>query len=139
MGQSARRKRNTPKTGKDSPSNGRIRVPRGLPPTPGAINLITLKSGEDLQANLKTQLEEMEKDKYQVEFWWTKGLTDPNFSDSKEHKEYAAAVMKWEMEHEIRSLPEFRTKMRRLKTLIDHFNPGYDYELTVGEVVEIFS
>ena len=139
MGQPGRRKRNTLKTGKDSPPNGRIKVLRGLPPTPGAINLITVKSGEDLQANLKVQLEEMEKDKHQVEFWWTKGLTDQNFSDSKEHKEYAVTVMKWEMEYGIRSLPEFREKMRRLKTLIDHFNPGYDYELTVGEVVEIFS
>jgi hypothetical protein len=139
MGQSGRRKRNTPKTEKDSPSNGRIHVQRGLPPTPGAENIIVVKRGEDLQANLKSQLEMMENDREQVEFWWTKGLTDPQFSESREHKEYAPTIMKWEMEYGIRNLPEYRAKIRRLKVLIDHFNPGYDYELTVAEVVEIQS
>lgn len=129
-----------PKTaGKPGLEKLRPLVSRGLPPTPGIANLIVIKSGEELHAAFEERLEAMKKDFEKVQFFWTHLIGDPNFHDSKEFKEYGDVVRGWELQAGLKDLVDYKNKMKRLKVLIDHFKPGFDYELTVQEVVEALS
>lgn len=110
---------------------------RGLLPTPGADNLLVVKAGEDLRAGLEERLGAMKADFEKVEFFWSKTLSMPEFSQTREYTELAQMIGRWEMIEGVRDILQFKAKMKRLKTLLDLFQPGCDYELTVREVVEI--
>ena len=114
-------------------------VPRGLPPTPGIANMIVVRSGDDIHSNLAARLEDMKKAFERVEFFWSHLVNDTNFHDSKEFREYGEVVRDWELREGVKDFIEYKNKMKRLKVLIDHFKPGFDYELTVQEAVEVVS
>ena len=114
-------------------------VKRGLPPLLGSGNLVVIKKGEDLLTGLQDRLGVMKKDFETVEFFWSKVMKDPTYNETKEWPDHLAMVTKWELQEGVKNLAEYKAKMRRMETLIDHFQPGHDYELTVNEVVEISS
>lgn len=120
-------------------SKRRSLVKRGLPPMPGSDNLVVVKRGEDLSEALSARLGEMKKDFETVEFYWNKLVDDPTYNETREFPDHSRLVAKWELREGVRGFQEYKSRMKRLKTLIDHFQPGYDYELTVKEVVEILS
>lgn len=128
-----------PPTASATRKTARKLVPRGLPPTPGVANMIVIRSGDDIRGNLVARLEEMKRDFEKIEFFWTKLLQDSNFHDSREYHENGELVRKWELQEGVKDLIEYKNKMKRLKILIDHFRPGFDYELTVQEAVEVVS
>jgi hypothetical protein len=126
-----------PKAGR---SRRRILVKRALPITPGASNILVVKSGKDIHAMLEPRYAAMMKDYETVEFFWNT-LMQPQkeYSDSKEWAGHLALVNKWELQEGVKNVYDYRAKMRRLKVWMDHFNPSKDYELTVAEVVEMQS
>lgn len=128
----------TPKSRADrSPERPIVR--RGLPATPGAGNLLVLKSGEELRENLLARLEAM-KDAFEtVKFYWEHILKDPDYNSTREYPEHSQHVAMWELRENVKDFAEYKSKMKRLKILADHFEPGKDYELTVDEAVEILS
>jgi hypothetical protein len=121
-------------------SRRRVLVKRGIPPVAGASKIIVIKRGEDLLAGLKDRYALMQKDLETVEFFWnTLMKPEKDYSGSKEWPEHLALVNKWELHEGVKSIYDYRAKMRKLKVWIDHFQAGRDYELTVDEVVEIQS
>jgi hypothetical protein len=114
-------------------------VKRGLPPVSGVANMIVVRSGDEIHSNLHARLDEMKKSFEKVEFFWDHLINDTNFNDSKEYKEYGEVVRGWELREGVKDLIDFKGKMKRLKVLLDHFRPGFDYELTVQEAVEVVS
>ena len=126
-----------PKAGR---SRKRVLVKRGIPAVAGAGKIVVVKKGEDLRANLEARHGLMLKDLETIEFFWdTLMKPEKDYSGSKEWPEHLARVNKWELQEGVKSIYDYRAKMRKLKTWIDHFQPGRDYELTVDEVVEILS
>lgn len=136
-------KKSTQKTvqGKTAPppTKERTIVRRGTKPKRGSGNILVTKRGEDLRQELEARYSAMEADLKQVEFFWDKIMSDAQFSETREWNELRPILSKWEISENVKTIIDYRGKMRRLKTLIDHFKPGYDYELTVDEVVEIGS
>lgn len=129
-----------PRTGSGTPKTSRRKlVPRGLPQTPGVANMIVIRSGDEINGHLSAELEAMKKDFVQVEFFWNHIVNDPNFNDSREYNEYGPIVRKWELDAGVKDLVDYKSRMKRLKVLLDHFRPGSDYELTVQEAVEVVS
>lgn len=126
----------TPKT---TSSKKRKFVARGLPPTPGVMNLLVVKRGEDLRVNLQSRLSAMQADFEKVEFFWSKMIKDRTFNETREYSEYGQVVMDWELREGVKDVTEYKNKMKRLKVLIDHFADGMDFELTVSEVAEVLS
>jgi hypothetical protein len=98
-----------------------------------------VKSGEDLREGIVPLLTAMKADYESIEFHWGKLMSDPTYFETKEYPGNTSLVVKWELQVGIRTLVDYKSRMKRLKTLIDHFKPGYDYELTLKEVVEILS
>lgn len=125
----------TPKT-KPPP---RKLIRRGLPATPGVMNLLVVKRGEELRENLQARLSAMQADFEKVEFFWQKMVKDRGFNETREYAEYGQVVMDWELREGVKDLLEYKNKMKRLKVLIDHFAPGLDFELSVAEVAEVLS
>lgn len=117
----------------------RILVKRGLPPLPGSGNIIVRKRGEDLRVNVIDRLEAMKKDFEKIEFYWSKIITSSTFNETKEYPELSNLAAMWELREGVRNLQEYKTKMKRLKVMLDHFQPDHDYELTVDEATEIMS
>jgi hypothetical protein len=105
----------------------------------GSDNLIVVKSGDDLHVGLTALLDEMKADYETIEFHWSKLVSDSNYFETKEYPGNTSLLAKWELRAGVRTLIDYKSRMKRLKTLIDHFKPGYDYELTVKETVEILS
>lgn len=128
-----------PQTASDTRKTARKLVPRGLSPTPGIASMIVVRSGDDIHSNLVARLEEMKRDFKRVEFFWTKLLQDPNFHDSREFRDDGEIVRGWELQEGVKDLIDYKNKMKRLKVLLDHFRPGFNYELTVQEAVEVVS
>lgn len=128
-----------------SPKAGRSRkrrplIKRGLPLSPGAGKIVVIKHGEDLRRLLEDRFALMQKDLETVEFFWdTLMKPEKQYSETKEWPEHLAMVNKWELQEGVKSIYDYRSKMRKLKIWIEHFQPGCDYELTVDEVVEIQS
>jgi hypothetical protein len=114
-------------------------IARGLPAAPGAGNIFVVKQGEELRANLSDRLEAMKRDFEKVEFFWSKIIKDPTFSETREYPELSQLTAMWELREGVRNLQEFKGRMKRLKVQTDFFEVGKDYELTVNEVVEILS
>lgn len=114
-------------------------IPRGLPPTPGVMNILVVKSGRELHENLQTRLEAMKLGYEKVEFFWTKLVNDPSFNETREYPELSQVVRNWELAEGVKDFLEYKTKMKRLKALLDHFQPDCDYELTVAEAAEVLS
>lgn len=134
--QKAEKSTQKPKAGR---SPKRKLVKRGLPPTHGSGNLIVVKRGEDLRANVEDRLGLMKRDFEKIEFYWSKLIKDPTFNETKEYPELTNLASMWELREGTRNLQEYKMKMKRLKVMLDHFRDGYDYELTVDEATEIVS
>jgi hypothetical protein len=118
----------------------RTLVKRGIPAIAGAGKIFVVKRGEDLRSALETRYVLMQKDVEMVEFFWdTLMKPEKNYSETKEWPEHLAKINKWELQEGVKTVHDFRAKMRKLKVWIDHFQAGRDYELTVDEVVEIQS
>lgn len=114
-------------------------IRRNLPPSPGVDNLLTIKSGKELLENLTTRHEIMKRDYTDVEFFWNKLISDSSFNGTIEYPKLSKLVAGWELKEGIKSLEDYKKKLKWLKTLIDHFDSDYNYELRIHEVVEIFS
>jgi len=127
----------TPKTA--SKPKKRPLVKRGLPPTAGAGNILVVKAGEEIRENVQSRLDAMKKDYETVEFHWNKLITDPTYNETKEYHPNSQLLAKWELLEGVKTLVDFKTRMKRLKVYVDHFQPGTDYELTVNDLVEILS
>jgi hypothetical protein len=117
----------------------RLLVARGLPAAPGVGNIFVVKRGEDLKANLTERLEAMKRDFEKVEFFWSKVIKDPQFSETREYPELSQLMAMWELREGVRNLQEYKGRMKRLKVQVDFFEDGKDYQLTMNEVVEILS
>jgi hypothetical protein len=129
----------TPKP-KAALSRKRVLVRRLIAAAPGAGNIVVIKRGEDLRELLTTRYNLMQKDLETVEFFWnTLMKPEKDYSGTKEWPEHLNLVNKWELHEGVKSIYEYRAKMRKLKAWIDHFQSGSDYQLTVNEVVEIQS
>jgi hypothetical protein len=135
----------TPEETKTPESKPRKLVKRAIKNRPGSGNLIVVKSGEELRQNLQARLDSMKVDFEKIEFDAKKTIestykekTIP-YSETKEYREYGALMANWEIREGVGSYHDYRKKMKRLKILIDHFDPEKDYELTVDEAVEILS
>jgi hypothetical protein len=121
-------------------SRKRILVKRGIPAVAGAGKIVVVKRGEDLRSSLETRYNLMQNDIETVEFFWnTLMKPEKDYSGTKEWPEHLALVNKWELHEGVKTIYDYRAKMRKLKVWIDHFQAGHDYELTVDEVVEIQS
>jgi hypothetical protein len=81
----------------------------------------------------------MKRDFEKMEFHAQKMLSDVEYHETKEYPELLAMEATWKMREGVGDFVEYKSKMKRLKLLIDHFQPGKDYELTVDEAVEILS
>ena len=103
------------------------------------MNLMVIKRGEDLRANVSARLGAMQADFEKVEFFWSKMIKDRNFNDSREYAEYGQVVIDWELREGVKDITEYKNKMKRLKVLQDHFADNMDFELTVAEVAEVLS
>lgn len=128
----------TPKT-KGDRSRKRELVRRGTKNRPGAGNLLVIRSGEDLRGNLEGRLAAMKDDFERMEFHAKKTISDFTYNETKEYPDNLALEMTWKLRENIRDFMEYKAKMKRLKILIDHFQKDKNYQLTVDEVVEIFS
>lgn len=128
-----------PKAARSLKAPKRALVKRILPPASGAGNLIVVKSGEDLRGNLEDRLNQMKRDYEKIEFYWSKMITSPTFGETKEFPELSNLASMWELREGVRNLHEYKTKMKKLKVMLDHFKAGNDYELTVDEATEIVS
>jgi hypothetical protein len=126
-----------PKAGR---SRKRVLVKRGIPAASGASKIFVVKRGEDLRELLSTRYNLMQKDLETVEFFWnTLMKPEKDYSGTKEWPDHLALVNKWELHEGVKSIYDYRAKMRKIKVWLDHFQAGHDYELTVDEVVEIQS
>lgn len=105
----------------------------------GAGNILIIKKGEDLRSNLKDRLQAMKDDFADMKFHAEKLLTDMTYNETKEYPGFAQREITWQLTEGVANFIEYKSKMKRLKLLIDHFQPGKDYELTVDEAVEILS
>lgn len=114
-------------------------IKRGTPPLPGASNIIVLKKGEDLLKALLPRYEAMQVDLPKMELFWSKVVTDSTFFDTREYPELSRMSSQWAVKENVPDVMQYRAKMNKLKTWIDHFKIGHDYELTVAEVTEIMS
>lgn len=122
------------------PAAPRKVIPRGLPAAPGVGNILIVKRGDELRAALMARLEPMKKDFPDVERYWVNIITNSEFGHQyKEYTPLTNLVSGWELKEGVKDLIAYKNKMKRLKTLIDHFNPEYDYELTIDEVTELNS
>ena len=126
-------------------SKPRKLVKRSLKNRPGSGNLIVIKSGEELRQNLQSRLDAMKVDFEKIEFDAKKTIESTykekpiSYSETKEYRAYGELMALWEIREGVGSYHDYRKKMKRLKILIDHFDPAKDYELTVDEAVEILS
>ena len=121
------------------PSRKRKLVKRELPAAPGAGRIIVVKKGEDLRAGIQSRLDAMKADYETIEFFWTKIITSPDYASTREYPEHSQKASLWELREGVKNFQEYKTKMKRFKVLVDHFQEGFDYELTIDEVVEILS
>lgn len=132
-------KKKPPVESPPTPKGKRILVKRQVSPVAGAGNIIVVKSGEEIRAGLIPRYQAMEKDAQTVDFYWNRLVVDPNYNETKEYPLHTNIINKWMVQENVKVLPEFKARMTRLKILIDHFQPGHDYELSVDELVGILT
>jgi len=114
-------------------------VKRGLPPTPGANNLIIVKAGEWILDRLEPRLQAMVRDLEKYEFFWDRLTRDPQFNESVEWKASHQLQLDWKLREGVDLPDQYRAKMNKLRIFCEHFVRGNDYELTVSEIVEILA
>lgn len=129
----------TPKTAARPFKGKRKLIRRGVESRPGAGNILVIRPGEFLRENVQERLNAMKADFESIEFHWTKIMTMPHYHETREYPKLVELSGKWQLKEGVKDLVEFRGKMKRLKVLVDHFQPGHDYELFVDEVVEILN
>lgn len=120
-----------------APKKPRELIKRQIPLVSGAGHIVVVKSGEDLRASLTPRYEAMARDLEKFEFYWDRIVTDSTYHETREFPDHNRMAKRWMALETVNTPQQYRARMKKLKTWLDYFKPGSDYELSVDEVVEI--